>query len=274
MSMTKDAAWTTCLDAISKWMQYILGGPYSLMDHVRLSYCYLTFDVTDMRSSSGSASRIGHHFERKLGTPLFGGISASNPLSTSSNSSVNQSEARLWHHLHKLSSTMQAFVIKVICKHQHMDQGIVTSIYSAPLPKRDDVEDDQQNKASRCLESWMSVLDVSTIVHFYWVHSETAATHLCNVDDETLSHGVGLHQETLVLNHSLLDMVYDDKEAVSTILSTCQSNQLASRIICIIGIETSVRNDDSNVNWILDRFNNNEHWDTHVEIGSKATTAS
>lgn len=24
--------------------------------------------------------------------------------------------------------------------------------------------------------------------------------------------------------------------------------------------------DDSNVNWILGRFNNNEHWDTHVEL--------
>lgn len=94
----------------------------------------------------------------------------------------------------------------------------------------------------------MSALDVSTIVHFLILGtqvtngwdallqkmtkdlscSEAAATHLCNVDDETLSHSVGLHQETLVLNQSLLD---DVKEAVSTILSTCQLNQPASRII-------------------------------------------
>lgn len=135
MSITKDAAWTTCLNTISNWMQYILEDLILLWIMHAYHSVILHSMYTDMRSSSGSASRNRYHCERKLGTPLFGGISASNPLSTSSNSSVNQFETRLWHHVHKLSSTMQAIMIKVICKHQHMDHGIVTSIYSARLPK-------------------------------------------------------------------------------------------------------------------------------------------
>lgn len=130
------------LDAISKVDVLYFGetlfsyGSCTLI--ILLSYirCILTcVQVVDLQAEFKAIFKVS------LGMSPFGDISAS------SKSSVNQSEARSRHHLDKLSSTMQAFVIRAIWNISTWTKTSLPVSIQLHYKKPDDGEDNQQNKA-------------------------------------------------------------------------------------------------------------------------------